>query len=94
MTTTTQTIPTSPIIITNLSTVIKDLGQGADVDIIFKEFKWHQKDTPDFKETVLNQTAPMAFALIKEGSPSIQVVHSLAKFSGDPFNPDKYQGQI
>ena len=36
----------------------------------------------------------MVFALMKEGSPFIQIVHSVRKFGGDPLNPDEYQDQI
>ena len=91
-TTTTQTIPPSPIIIKNLVTDIKDLRQGTNIYSILKEFKWHQKDTPNFTETVLLiQTSPMIFTLMKVRTAT---VHSVGKFSGNPFNPAKYQGQM
>ena len=47
-----------------------------------------------FKETILNQTTPMAFTLMKEDNLSIQVVHLVEKFGGDPSNPAKYQCHI
>ena len=36
----------------------------------------------------------MVYALVKEGGPFIQVVHSVGKFSGDHFNPAEYQGRM
>ena len=36
----------------------------------------------------------MVFVFMKEGSPFIQIVYSVGKFGGDPFNPAKYQDQI
>ena len=92
MTTTTQTTPPLPIIIKILVTAIKNLGHGTNVDSIIKEFKWHQKANPDSRETVLNQTPHIVFALMKEGSPFIQVVPSVAEFGGDSFNPVEYHG--
>ena len=66
-TTTTKPPPhhKSLIIIKDMVTIIKDLGRATNVDIVLKKFKWHQKDAPDFKETVLlGQTAPMVFSLV------------------------------
>ena len=43
---------------------------------------------------VITQTSPMVFVFMKEGSPFIQILYSVGKFGGDPFNPAKYQDQI
>ena len=34
----------------------------------------------------------MVFVFMKVGGPFIQLVHSVGKFGGDPFNPVEYQG--
>ena len=36
----------------------------------------------------------MVFAFLKEDSPFIQIVHSVRKFGGEPFNPAGYHHQV
>ena len=75
--------------IKNLANITKELGHGINMATILKEFEWQQKDTPNFKETAINQTSPMVLVIVNEGSPFIQIGHLVGKFGRDMFNPPK-----
>ena len=61
---------------------------------ILKEFEWQNKGNSDNKDLVIAVTSPMVFVFNKEESAFIQLVHSVGKFGGDPFNPTEYQGKV
>ena len=78
----------------NLVSTIKNLGRGMDRASILKEFEWKQKGNSDIKDLVITQTSHMVFVFMKVGSFFIQLVHSVGKFAGDPFDPAKYRGRV
>ena len=77
-----------------VNTISKNLGCGVDTTSILKEFEWQKKTNTIVKDTVTTQISPMIFAIMKGGSPFIQIVHSVGKFGGDLFNPAEYQGWV
>ena len=54
-------VPNTPATrsVKNLVNTIKKLGHVSRTFTILKEFEWHQKDTIDIKEMVINQTSLM-----------------------------------
>ena len=80
----------------NLINVIKKLGHGMHIASILKEFEWQHKGNSDIKDLVIviAQTSHMVFVFMKVGSFFIQLVHSVGKFGGDPFDPAKYRGRV
>ena len=74
----------------NLVNAINKLNRGMDMIGIIGEFELQIKVRQVKDQTMMSSTL-IVFAMMKEGSPYVHLVHSAAQFGGDPFCPAEYQ---
>lgn len=64
-----------------------------------KEMRWqgskkNAQGIKDFRDQVLTRVKPVVQIGMRKNSPFLQLVHSAAKFLGDPMEEDEYNGNI